>query len=795
VPGRPGDGPFGSALERLEDHRLLTGRGRYTDDLGGPALEAAFVRSEHAHARVADIDVSGALDVDGVQAIYTYEDLDGGVAEPMPLLRGHPGITALRTQHALARDEVCYAGQPVAAVIARDRYLAEDAAGRIAVRYEPLTAAVDLAAAAADGAATAHADLADNVAGGFGEEVGDVEAALRRAPHVIELKLEIERSAAMPLEGRAVLAHHASQEDRLLVYDTTQSPTAIRGGLATLFGMDVDRVDVVAPDVGGGFGTKGMQFYPEEVLVPWAARRLGVPVKWTEDRREHFIGSNHERRQIHHVRVGCDDDGRILALETRFVHDSGAYCPFGLIVPVITASQLPGPYKIENYAYRFEALFTNTVPVTPYRGAGRPHGVFVMERVLDRVAAELGLDRAEVRRRNFVQPDEFPYDVGVTFQDGNRVVYDSGDYPRGFDVLIDAVDYAGFEAERDRAARDGRRLGIGFGCYVEGTGIGPYETAVVRVGSDGTVSVAAAVGTQGQGHETILAQIAAGVLGVDVCAVQVVTGDTRTISTGVGTYASRSAVVAGNAVRTAAEEVRRQAAELAARLLEAAPEDMTFADGAVHVAGSHTSGVPLGQLAVLANPLRYAFGRQAQLAAELAQRARAGDDRPLPEGETPGLHATEHFSPASGVYGFGMHAAVVEVDEATCDARILRYVVVHDCGTIVNPLVVDGQVLGGVAQGIGGALYERLAYDADGQLQNASFMDFLVPYATEAVRPTLLHTETPTPNNPLGVKGAGEAGIIPVSAAITNAVADALGRPVDRTPLSPLDLYELMVAA
>jgi CO/xanthine dehydrogenase Mo-binding subunit len=543
--------------------------------------------------------------------------------------------------------------------------------------------------------------------------------------------------------------------------------------------------------VGGGFGTKGMQFYPEEVLIPWAARRLQTAVKWTEDRREHFVGSNHERRQVHHARVGCDGDGRICALEVTFVHDTGAYSPFGLVVPVITASQLPGPYRLESYAYSFTSVYTNTVPVTPYRGAGRPQGVFVMERVLERIARELGLDRAEVRRRNFIQPDEFPYHVGVTFQDGALAVYDSGEYPRGFDLLMDEVGYGGFEAEREAAAAEGRRVGLGFGCYVEGTGLGPYEGAAVKVLPDGTVSAATGLGTQGQAHETIAAQIAADCLGVAPSDVRVTTGDTRRIGYGVGTFASRSAVVAGNAVHKAAGEVRRQAAELAARLLEAAPEDIAFTAGIVHVKGSPGQGIPLGQLAVIANPLRYAFGDQATIAAELAQRASANNDRPLPEGHSPGLEATEYYSPAANVYGFGMHAAVVEIDPDTHDTRILRYVVVHDCGRILNPLVVDGQVTGAVVQGIGGALYELLAYDSDGQLQNASFMDFLMPYATEAVRPALHHTETLSPNNPLGVKGVGEAGVIPVSAAISNAIADALGQPIDHTPVSPQQLYDI----
>jgi aerobic carbon-monoxide dehydrogenase large subunit len=774
---------FGEPVERREDARLLTGRGRFTDDFEHGAAEVAFVRSEHAHARIADVDVAGALDVDGVLAVYTHEDLDGGFGEPLPLLTPHEGLVAPRTQYALAREEVRYAGETIAMVVAVDRYVAEDAAERIRVHYEPLPVAADLAHAAQHPA---------NLAGGFSEEAGDVDAALADAPHVFEWRFEIERSASMPMEGRAVVARWDDREQRLLVHDSTQAPTGIRGGLAALFGLDIEQVHVVAPDVGGGFGVKVMQFYPEEVLIPWAARRLDRPVKWTEDRREHFIGSNHERGQIHLVRVGCDADGRILGLETRFVHDAGAYCPYGLIVPVITAAQLPGPYKLGSYRYEFRAVFTNTVSVSPFRGAGRPQGAFVMERTLDRIAGELGIDRAEIRRRNLVQPDDFPYDVGVTFQDGGPTVYDSGDYPRGFEMLLDAVDYEGFAVERERAAAEGRRLGIGLAAYVEGTGIGPYEGAAVNVLRDGTVTVATGLATQGQAHETVFAQIAADELGVAIDDVRVTTGDTRRIGYGVGTFASRSAVVSGNAVQMAATSVRRQAQELAARLLEADPEDIELVDGEVRVKGAPGSAIALGQLGVVANPLRYAFGRDATEAAMFARKAYASGDAPLREGATPGLNAVEYYSPRSGVYGFGMHAAVVEIDPDTCNLLIRRYVMVHDCGRVINPMVVAGQMHGGFAQGIGGAFYERIAYDESGQIVNASFMDFLIPYATEVPAPVLLHTETPSPNNALGVKGVGEAGTIAVPAAIANAVADAIGKPVDRMPLSPLALFEIL---
>jgi carbon-monoxide dehydrogenase large subunit len=782
---------FGERVERREDRRLLTGNGRYTDDFAPHAAHAAFVRSDYAHARVVDIDVSGALSVDGVHAVYTYEDLEGRFAEPLPLIIPHEAIVAPRTQYALARDEIRHIGEIVAMVVARDRYVAEDAAGAIRVEYEPLPVVADLAQAASDDPVLVHRDRPDNVVSRVTEEHGDVDAALAAADHVFRWHFDIQRSASMPLEGRAIVARF-DDEGALLMYDSTQAPTGVRAGLSLLFGLSIEQVQVVAPDVGGGFGVKVIQFYPEEVLVPLAAHRLGMAVKWTEDRREHFIGSTQERRQIHDVTVGLREDGRILGLETSFLHDSGAYCPYGLIIPVITAAQLPGPYKLENYRYDFTAVFTNTVPTSPYRGAGRPHAAFVMERVMDRAASELGLDRAEIRRRNLIQPDEFPYDVGVTYQDGGPTVYDSGDYPGGLEILLREVDYDGFEARQQAARAEGRSIGLGIACYVEGTGIGPYEGAAVDVLIDGSVTVSTGLSSQGQGHETIFAQIVADDLGVPVERIRVKTGDTRRFGWGVGTFASRTAVVAGNAVKKASVEVRRQAAELAGRMLEADPEDLEFADGEVRVIGSPASGLPLGQLSAIANPLRYAFGEESTIAARLTRRAYASQDAPLPDGTSPGLNAVEYYSPKSGVFGYGMHAAVVEVDQACCDVRILQYVVMHDCGRIINPAIVEGQLYGGFAQGLGGALYERIAYDENGQMLNASFMDFLMPYATEVPEPQLHHTETPSPNNELGVKGVGEAGTIPVAAAIANAISDALGLPIDRMPVSASELHALM---
>jgi aerobic carbon-monoxide dehydrogenase large subunit len=780
---------FGERVARSEDRRLLTGRGRYTGDFEPAAAHAAFVRSDFAHARITGIDVAAAQAVPGVLGVFTYADLADGFAERLPLLVPSDKLISPRTQHALAKDEACYAGEVLAMVVARDRYVAEDALERVIVEYDPLPAAVDLEQAAGPNPPLAHLDMADNLAGLVTEETGDVDAAFAAAPHVYDWTFRMERSASMPIETRGVVAHYDEREDRLLVHDATQAPTGVRFGLAMLFGMDPDRVHVVAPDVGGGFGVKVIQFYPEEVLVPWAARRLGEPVKWIEDRREHFLGSNHERGQIHHVRVGAADDGRILALEDRFLHDTGAYCSYGLILPIITAAQLPGPYDLENYRYALRSIFTNTVPTSPFRGAGRPHAAYVMERVIERVSKELTLDSLDVRRRNFVK--EFPHHVGVTFQDGGPTVYDSGDYPKGLATLLEQLDLERTKTEIAAARAEGRTVGLGFGAYVEGTGIGPYEGASVSINPDGTVSVATAHGSQGQAHETVFAQVVADELQVPFERIHVTTGDTRRLGYGVGTFASRTAVVAGNAVLLATTEVKRQAAAVAAHILEVAPEDVVFADGAIHVAGAPDRSIPLGRLAMASNPTRYAFGADAEEGAKLSQLAYAGGDRPLPEGSHPGLAATEYYSPTSGVFGFGFHAAVIEIDRETGHVHILRYVVHHDSGRIINPMVVEGQIHGGVAQGIGGALYERIAYGEEGQILNATFMDFLMVTAAEMPRIEEVHTETPSPNNPLGIKGVGEAGTIPVSATIANAISDALQTPVDHMPVTPEEVLGL----
>ena len=780
---------MGEPIARREDPRLLSGQGHYLDDIGHTALAAAFVRSPHAHAQIVDIDVTDALDVDGLMAIYTHDDLPGRLAEPLPLLIPHPSLTHGRTPYALAKDEVNHVGEAIVMVVAVDRYLAEDACDRIRVEYD-VCRRWSGSPQPARPSRLVHDDVPGNMAATMVQEHGDATAAIAAAPRVLELDLEVERSASTPLEGKGVYARWDPADASLRVYTSTQASTSVRAALAAKLGLPPNRVEVIAPDVGGGFGVKIVHPWPEEVLVPWAAITLGREVKWVEDRREHFVSSAHERGQVHHVRVGFDDDGHLQGLEVTFWHDNGAYTPYGIIVPIVTATQLLGPYKPAAYRVEFQSLYTNTVLVTPYRGAGRPQGCFVMERVMDAIAAELGLDRAEVRERNFIQPEEMPYDHGLIFQDGRPLIYDSGDYPATLQKLKKLVGWDEFEAYREQARAEGRRVGIGIAGYVEGTGVGPYEGAWVKVETDGSVVVATGLTTQGQGHQTAFAQVAADVLGVPLDRVTVVTGDTRRFGYAVGTFASRALVMSGNAIAAAARKVRDKALRIAGDALEADPRDLEIADGVVQVRGVPTSAIPLSTVAVLSNPLRYAFDTESARATQFALPADP-DKPPIAEGEQPGLEATGFYSPPRATFANGMHAAVVETDPDTAEIRILRYCVVHDCGTLVNPRIVEGQVHGGVAQGVGGALYERMVYDADGQLLNASFMDFLMPYSTEVPVIETDHLETPSPLNPLGIKGAGEAGVIPGMAVFASAISDAEGFPITRMPISPSELFHL----
>jgi carbon-monoxide dehydrogenase large subunit len=767
-------------VRRNEDARLLTGRARFVDDVELPRmLHAAFLRSDYAHARLGAIDASAARARPGVAAVFTADDL-GDYCRPAPLLVPPPPIPGLTfhtcTHLPLARGKVRHAGEPMAIVLAETRYLAEDALADIVVALDPIDTVVDLELALSPDAPRVHEHLASNAAAHVVQRKGAYAAARARADVVVQRRFLYDRGAAAALENRAVVAHWDPLVEELTIWDTTQAPIPIRNGLAAMLGLLESQVRVVAPFIGGGFGPKIMMFYPEEVVLPWVAMRLGRPVKWTEDRRENFYGTTQERGQVHDAEMALTRDGRILGVRDTFLFDTGAYDPYGLTIPINTQCTLLGPYDIPSYESEFTAVFTNKTIVTPVRGAGRQHGVFVSERLLDIAARELGLDRVEIRKRNLLAPDRFPHDHEIMFQDSAPLVYDSGNYLPALEEATRRIGYEQFvRGEQARLRAEGKHVGLGIACYVEGTGIGPYEGARVRVEPSGKVHVATGIGTQGQGHYTVLAQIVAEVLTVDVEDVQVVTGDTREFQWGTGTFASRGAVVAGSACHAAARSVRDKTFAVASRLLGAPADQLELAGGRVRVRGSTVPGIALGELASKATPLR-------------------GAVRP---GSEPGLESTAYFGPDRGSTASGVHAMIVEVDPETAMVSIARYVVVHDCGRMINPLLVEGQIHGGVAHGIGNAFYEQLVYDQQGQLLNASFMDYLLPTAAEVPAIETAHRETPSPYNPVGLKGVGEAGCIPTAAAFAQAVEDALGGAVEirEIPLSPSALFDLLEQA
>jgi aerobic carbon-monoxide dehydrogenase large subunit len=766
---------FGARVARLEDPALLTGRGRFVDDIKlAGALHACFVRSPHAHARIRAIDTSAARAMPGVHAVLTADDLPARMAgRQIPMLVPNPSIKTPRTQLALARHEVCYVGQTIAVAIATDRYLAEDAAAAVKVDFELLPAVSDCRDAANPGAPCAHGDLASNVAAVVPVGYGDVDAAFANAAHVFEEKLFVHRGGAMTLEGRAVLAGYDAAADLLTVWSATQTPHLCRGTLADLFERDLETIRVIAPHVGGGFGTKA-PFYAEEAVIPAAAMKLGRPVTWQEDRREHFLSATQERDQHWTVAIAVDAQGKILGVRGTMLHDTGAFLPWGIIAPYIAATTLPGPYVVPAYALEAKVVLTNRVPTTVVRGAGRPQAVFAMERLMDRVARELALDPAELRSRNMIGPERMPYAVGLLFRDGKPLVYASGDFPKSQVRARALSGYDGFRARRSKARAQGRYRGIGIANYVEGTGLGPFEGVTVRVLPNGKVAVATGATAQGQGTRTALSQIVADEVGCRLEDIVMTAGDTAAIPQGVGAFASRQAINAGSSALMAGTSVRKQIVALAARVLGVEEGDIEVEDGR---AGARTGNRPSLTLG------------------ELARLAQGMPGFSLAPGQAPGLEHTSYFTPPQASYCNGTHVAEVEVDPFTGAVTLVDYTVAHDSGTIINPLIVDGQVQGGVAHGVGNALFEWMKYDASAQPLTTTFQDYLLPAAPDVPSCRIEHVETPNPLNPLGVKGAGEGGTIPAPAAIIAAIEDALspfGVHFAEMPLTPDRIVEAL---
>jgi aerobic carbon-monoxide dehydrogenase large subunit len=773
---------IGQRIKRNEDPRLLTGRALFVDDVQMPdMLHVAFLRSDYAHARLRSIDASAARERPGVVAVYTAEDMGSDWKHAPALVSPPPTIKDIvfhsRTQVPLVKDKVRHAGEPLAMVVAESRYIAEDAAEDIVYDLEPLPAVVDMEQGLEPGAPLVHDDLDSNLASHLVQKKGDYEAACAQADLVIARRIVIDRCVAAAMENRGIVAHWEPKSQQLTLWDTTQAPIPIRNGLAAMFGLSAHQVRVIAPFVGGGFGPKIMMYYPEEVLLTWATLKLGRPIKWIEDRRENFYATTMERSQVHDGEIAVTKDGRILGIRHSFLHDTGAYNPYGLTIPLNTQSHSMGSYDVPNYHSDMKVVFTNRTIVTPVRGAGRPQGIFLVERLLDLAAKELGIDPVEIRRRNLIPPDAFPVHQVIIDQAFSELIFDSGNYQATLDKAAALIGYEKFlREEQPRLRAEGKHVGIGVVSFVETTGVGPYEGARVTVETDGRVSVATGVGTQGQGHFTSFAQIVAEQLGVDVRRVRMVTGDTAEFHWGTGTFASRGAVVAANAIHAAALSVRKKILRQASKALDTPEEELELADGQVRVADLPERSISLGELAVQANPLRGA----------------------VEPGTEPGLESTDYFGPRYGATANGAHAMIVEVDPETMMIDIQRYVAVEDCGTILNPLILDGQVHGGIALGIGNSYYEKLVYDENGQLLNASLADYLIPSAMEVPRMEVGHEVTPSPLNPMGSKGAGEAGTIPVPALFAQALENALydhDIEILEMPMSPNQLYELISAS
>ena len=757
---------IGARLPRKEDPRLLRGRGRFGDDISVPGqLWARVVRSPSAHGEVNELDVTQAAKAPGIAAVVTAADLPPGLVIPVRLPVPGPDLSAY-LQPVLAATTVRYVGEPLAVVVGDDPYACEDAAELVEIDIAERPAVLD--------ARTADSPAAAELSRGYGA----VEAAFAQARHVVRIELAIGRHSGVPLEPRCLLAVPDGDRGSLDIFGMTKVPVFNRDLLARLLGLDETLIHVHGVDAGGGFGVRG-EFYPEDFLIPWLALTMGRPVKWSEDRAEHLVAVNHSRQQYHRIAAAFDGDGRILALGDDVTHDNGAYCrTHGVAVPELTVAMLPGPYRVPAYRGRIRVVLTNKTPCGTYRAPGRFEGTAAREHLLDVAADQLGLDRVELRRRNLLTRDEIPHHRPIATL-GTDLILDTGDYPALLAALLSEVDRLGYRALDPKTSENAEithvRHGFGVALFVEKSGLGPQETADVTVSKSGAVHVYCGGTSIGQGIETVLAQIAADTLGVDPGLVSVTTGDTAAQPFGAGSWASRSTVVGGSAVHLAAAAVRKRAIQLAARILEVDIADVEVRDGAVAVRGDPGARVSLGEIAQAAAP----------------------DSRFVEPGEPAGLSARRRFEVSHMTYPYGAHAAVVAVDPGTGQVRVLRYLVAYEVGRAVNPMLVEGQLRGGVAQGIGGALFEEFSYDDAGQPQAITFIEYRMPTAAEVPPVDLLVCQdAPSPGNPLGVMGAGEGGVSAAGAAVANAVRDALGLAggVGQLPLTPPRVRELWEA-
>jgi carbon-monoxide dehydrogenase large subunit len=777
VAGTQGAETGGRAAARVEDDRLLRGAARFVDDVEVPGvLHAAFVRSEIAHARLVRIDAAAARALPGVHAVLAHKDLKPLLsgdripqAIPSPMIRFHVDPPWL------AREEACYVGEPLAVVIADSRREAEDAARLVSVEVEPLPAVVDPRAGLAPGSPRTRLDCPDNLVAHAVVRYGDVRAAFDSAPLRMSEAFRLNKGGGHSIEPRGVVARFDEGEGRLTVWDSTQMPHRVKAILVAALGLREHQVRVIAPDVGGAFGPKAV-LHPEEVVVAAAAVLLRRPVKWIEDRYENFVATVLERLQYWDVEAAFTPEGRLLAIRGTLQHDHGACTPYGVALPYNAVTNVIGPYVVPAFEMEISLCLTNLVPASMTRGAGRPQGTFVMERLLDRIAERIGVPRDEVRRRNLVAPERMPFEVPILQRDGEAMRYDSGDYPECQRRALAAAGWSDFPERQARARRGGRWIGIGLANYVEATGRGPFESASVRIGPSGAIVATTGATTQGQGTKTLIAQLVAAQLGVSAGEVQVIAGDTDASPLGLGAFASRQTVTAGNAAHLAARAVADKALRAAAALLEVETSNLELAAGGVRVKGEPERRLSLGEIALaLAGVPGY----------------------PLPRGLTPGLAAAVDYEPAGLAYTNGTHVVEAEVDIETGTVRLDRYVVVHDCGRIVNRTIVDGQMQGAVAHGIGATLCEWMRYDGSGQPLSVTYADYLLPTALDVPRVEIHHLESPSPLNPLGVKGAAESGTIGAPGAIVSAIEDALrpfGVRIAELPVTPARLLALIHA-
>ncbi|MDH3499333.1 MAG: xanthine dehydrogenase family protein molybdopterin-binding subunit [Acidimicrobiia bacterium] len=763
----------GQPLRRVEDPRLIRGQGTFVDDLRLEGmLHVAFVRSPEPRATVDRIDTAAAMAAPGVVGVFAAREL--GVEAAMPNLYPAPPLAESRQASPLAVGRVAYVGEPVVVVVAEDRYRAADAAELVDVDYTASPPVVDHERALDPDSPLAHDGIGSNLVAQLSAKYGDIDAAFDGADHVIDVDLRQHRGACASIEPRGVVAHLDPNFGSLTVWSSTQSPYPLRTELARYLDVPIEQLRVIAPDVGGGFGPKAA-IYAEEYVVAALARRLGRPVKWIETRREHLTVTLQQRDQSHHLQVAANADGSLRGVRGRLVHDNGAYAPYGLVLPGTGLQLMPGPYVLPALDLTLDVVYTNKTPTNPIRGAGRPYATFAHERMIDAVARALGHSPVDVRRRNLIPADAFPYEVPLPGRGGGFVTYDSGNYQEALDRALEASDHAGFGSRRKAATSDGRHIGIGVAMYVEDTGLGPFEGAKIEILPSGRVIIDTGAASQGQGHATVFAQIAADVLGVEVADVTVRAADSDRYGYGISTAASRTAVTAGSSVHLAAERVADLARALAADHLEASEADLVLADGKVNVAGQPDASVTL---------------------AELAASVQGRGAVPIHPTIGPGLAAADAYRLGRPTYAFGCHVAEVDVDVETGLLTVLRYTVVHDCGTVLNPMIVDGQIDGAVAHGLGNALVERVVFSDDGQPLTTTFMDYRIMSAAEMpARLSKIHTETPSPDNPLGVKGAGEGGTLPVTAAIAAAVENALssfGVVANQYPLTPATIRALI---